>query len=62
MTAQTYKKASVDIDKADVKDEVNFFEALKNFGYEVKAKDLQLFLIRSEGKKTQRKKSKKRSP
>jgi uncharacterized LabA/DUF88 family protein len=30
--------------KADVKDEVNFFDALKNFGYEVKAKDLQVFL------------------
>lgn len=29
--------------KADVKDEINFFEALKNFGYEVKAKDLQVF-------------------
>ena len=29
--------------KADVKDEKNFFEALKNFGYEVKAKDLQVF-------------------
>ncbi|MCK4931203.1 MAG: NYN domain-containing protein [Candidatus Aminicenantes bacterium] len=29
--------------KADVKDEVNFFDALKNFGYEVKAKDLQIF-------------------
>lgn len=29
--------------KADVKDEVNFFEALKSFGYEVKAKDLQVF-------------------
>lgn len=29
--------------KADVKDESNFFEALKNFGYEVKAKDLQVF-------------------
>ena len=29
--------------KADVKDEENFFDALKNFGYEVKAKDLQVF-------------------
>ena len=29
--------------KADVKDEVNFFEALKGLGYEVKAKDLQVF-------------------
>jgi uncharacterized LabA/DUF88 family protein len=29
--------------KADVKDEANFFDALKNFGYEVKAKDLQIF-------------------
>ena len=29
--------------KADVKDETNFFEALKGFGYEVKAKDLQVF-------------------
>ena len=29
--------------KADVKDEANFFEALKNLGYEVKAKDLQIF-------------------
>ena len=29
--------------KADVKDEVNFFDALKSFGYEVKAKDLQVF-------------------
>lgn len=29
--------------KADVKDEINFFEALKNLGFEVKAKDLQVF-------------------
>ena len=29
--------------KADVKDEVNFFDALKSLGYEVKAKDLQIF-------------------
>jgi len=29
--------------KADVKDEGNFFEALKSLGYEVKAKDLQVF-------------------
>jgi len=29
--------------KADVKDEENFFEALKSLGYEVKAKDLQIF-------------------
>ena len=29
--------------KADVKDEVNFFEALKSLGFEVKAKDLQVF-------------------
>lgn len=29
--------------KADVKDEENFFDALKSFGYEVKAKDLQVF-------------------
>jgi uncharacterized LabA/DUF88 family protein len=29
--------------KADVKDEANFFDALKNIGYEVKAKDLQIF-------------------
>jgi uncharacterized LabA/DUF88 family protein len=29
--------------KADVKDEENFFEALKGLGYEVKAKDLQVF-------------------
>jgi uncharacterized LabA/DUF88 family protein len=29
--------------KADVKEEANFFDALKNFGYEVKAKDLQVF-------------------
>ncbi|MFB0565904.1 MAG: NYN domain-containing protein [Candidatus Aminicenantaceae bacterium] len=29
--------------KADVKDEINFFEALKSLGYEVKAKDLQVF-------------------
>jgi len=29
--------------KADVKDETNFFEVLKGFGYEVKAKDLQVF-------------------
>jgi uncharacterized LabA/DUF88 family protein len=29
--------------KADVKDEANFFEALKNLGYEVKEKDLQIF-------------------
>ena len=29
--------------KADVKDEENFFDALKGLGYEVKAKDLQIF-------------------
>jgi len=29
--------------KADVKDEKNFFDALENFGFEVKAKDLQIF-------------------
>ncbi|MEA2006162.1 MAG: NYN domain-containing protein [Acidobacteriota bacterium] len=29
--------------KADVKDEANFFDALKSIGYEVKAKDLQIF-------------------
>ncbi|MBS3110016.1 NYN domain-containing protein [Candidatus Woesearchaeota archaeon] len=30
--------------KADVKDESNFFELLKKFGYEVRAKDLQTFV------------------
>ncbi|MBI3033862.1 NYN domain-containing protein [Candidatus Woesearchaeota archaeon] len=30
--------------KADVKDESNFFEALENIGYEVKSKDLQIFI------------------
>jgi uncharacterized LabA/DUF88 family protein len=29
--------------KADVKDEANFFDVLKSLGYEVKAKDLQVF-------------------
>ncbi len=29
--------------KADVRDEKNFFDALQNIGYEVKAKDLQVF-------------------
>jgi len=29
--------------KADVKDESNFFDALENIGYEVRAKDLQIF-------------------
>ena len=29
--------------KADVKDEKNFFDALESFGFEVKAKDLQVF-------------------
>ena len=29
--------------KADVKDEKNFFDALKNMGFEVKSKDLQVF-------------------
>lgn len=29
--------------KADVKDEINFFEVLKSLGYEVKEKDLQVF-------------------
>jgi uncharacterized LabA/DUF88 family protein len=29
--------------RADVKDEENFFDALKNLGYEVKQKDLQVF-------------------
>ncbi|MBI2134143.1 NYN domain-containing protein [Candidatus Woesearchaeota archaeon] len=30
--------------KADVKDESNFFDALENIGYEVRAKDLQIFI------------------
>jgi len=30
--------------KADVKEEVNFFEALEKMGYEVRMKDLQIFL------------------
>ena len=30
--------------KADVKDESNFFDALRNIGYEVKTKDLQTFI------------------
>ncbi len=30
--------------KADVKDESNFFEALENIGFEVNAKDLQVFI------------------
>src|SRR3989338_8731961 len=30
--------------KADVKDEVNFFDALMNMGYEVRSKDLQTFI------------------
>ena len=30
--------------KADVRDEQNFFDALGKMGYEVKAKDLQIFL------------------
>ncbi|MFW6129280.1 MAG: NYN domain-containing protein [Candidatus Aminicenantaceae bacterium] len=29
--------------RADVKDESNFFDALKNIGYQVKSKDLQVF-------------------
>ncbi len=29
--------------KADVKEELNFFEVLKNMGYEVREKDLQIF-------------------
>jgi len=29
--------------KADVKDEENFFEALERIGYEVRAKDIQIF-------------------
>lgn len=29
--------------KADVKDEQNFFDALSNIGFEIKAKDLQIF-------------------
>lgn len=29
--------------KADVKDETNFFDALTNIGFEVRAKDLQIF-------------------
>ncbi len=29
--------------KADVKDESNFFEALERMGYEVRAKDIQIF-------------------
>jgi len=29
--------------KADVKDETNFFDVLKGFGYEIKSKDLQVF-------------------
>ncbi len=30
--------------KADVKDESNFFDALRNIGFEVKTKDLQTFI------------------
>ncbi|MBI4438416.1 NYN domain-containing protein [Candidatus Woesearchaeota archaeon] len=30
--------------KADVKDEANFFEALEKIGFEVKSKDLQVFI------------------
>jgi len=30
--------------KADVKDESNFFDALENQGYEIRAKDLQTFI------------------
>jgi uncharacterized protein (TIGR00288 family) len=29
--------------KADVKDEANFFDALESMGYEIRAKDLQVF-------------------
>ncbi len=30
--------------KADIKEEINFFEALENIGFEVKTKDLQIFV------------------
>ena len=36
-------KAIAYVIKADVKEESNFFDALRDIGYEVKAKDLQVF-------------------
>ena len=41
---RTLIRALAYVIKADVKDEKNFFEALQNIGYEVKAKDLQIFI------------------
>ncbi|MBW2984083.1 NYN domain-containing protein [Candidatus Woesearchaeota archaeon] len=41
---RTLIRAIAYVIKADVKDEKNFFDALKNIGYEVKSKDLQTFI------------------
>ena len=43
MRSRNLIRAIAYVIKADVKDEANFFDALKGLGYEVKAKDLQVF-------------------
>ncbi len=40
---RTLVRAIAYVIKADIKDEKNFFDALTNMGFEVKAKDLQTF-------------------
>ncbi|MBW2980565.1 NYN domain-containing protein [Candidatus Woesearchaeota archaeon] len=41
---RTLIRALAYVIKADVKEEKNFFDALRNIGYEVKSKDLQTFI------------------
>jgi uncharacterized LabA/DUF88 family protein len=44
VAGRTLIRAIAYVIKADVKDEKNFFDALRNIGYEVKSKDLQTFI------------------
>ncbi len=44
VSGRTLIRAIAYVIKADVKEEKNFFEALSKIGYEVKAKDLQIFV------------------
>lgn len=43
LDGRTLIKANAYVIKADVEQEANFFEALSKIGYDVKAKDLQIF-------------------
>lgn len=43
VSKRTLIRALAYVIRADVKDEKNFFDVLENMGYEIKAKDLQIF-------------------